>query len=291
MRATERLRARLGPLRERLGPLLRPLPAAELFAFGNLGFLAVDVYLAHSYNAFAHPAEWVPVLFSALSPIWLIAVWLLARRGLARESRVPGIALGAASIVVGVAGMVLHLESAFFVERTLKSLVYAAPFVGPLAYAGVGLLIVLNRLVDEDDPSWGRWVVMLALGGFVGNFVLALVDHAQSGFFDWREWIAVISAGFGVSFLTLVVLRPEDALLRRITFWLMLVQMVVGVAGFFLHLLADVRGPMGTLWENVIYGAPPFAPLLFPDMAILALIGLWSLGRTIPRERPAPKAA
>ncbi len=44
----------------------------EWFAAGNLGFLALDVYLAHSVNEFRHPAEWVPVVFSALAPLLLL---------------------------------------------------------------------------------------------------------------------------------------------------------------------------------------------------------------------------
>ncbi len=30
-------------------------------------------------------------------------------------------------------------------------------------------------------------------------------------------------------------------------------------------------------WENFVYGAPVFAPLLFANLAILATIGLWEL--------------
>ena len=50
-------------------------------------------------------------------------------------------------MVVGVAGLVLHLDSHFFAEQTIKNLVYTAPFAAPLVYAGVGLLLILNRMV------------------------------------------------------------------------------------------------------------------------------------------------
>ncbi|MBC7170863.1 MAG: hypothetical protein H5U40_00460 [Polyangiaceae bacterium] len=263
---------------ERARSWFTPRRAVELFAFGNLGFLAVDIYVAHSYNDFASDAEWVPVVFSAVSPFWLAATWALERKGRARAARVSGVVLGAVSIAIGVTGLVLHLESEFFESRTLASLVYAAPFAGPLAYTGLGLLLILDRVVDAEDPAWGPWVVALALGGFVGNLALTLADHAQSGFFDWREWIGVGAAAFAVAFLLLVLARPEDALLHRATRWMMLAQIGVGFLGFALHGLAYVRGPMDTLWENAVYGAPPFAPLLFADMGILALIGLWGMG-------------
>lgn len=49
-----------------------------------------------------------------------------------------GMAVGWESIVVGVAGLLIHLESQFFASQTIKNLVYTAPFVAPLAYGGSG---------------------------------------------------------------------------------------------------------------------------------------------------------
>jgi hypothetical protein len=83
---------------------------------------------------------------------------------------------------------VLHLDSRFFDERTIRSLTYAAPFAAPLAFTGLGLLLILNRLVAADSAEWAHWVLLLALGGFIGNFVFSLTDHAQNGFFNPVEW-------------------------------------------------------------------------------------------------------
>jgi len=55
--------------------------------------------------------------------------------------------------------------SRFFYERALKSLIYAAPFAVPLAYTGLGLLLVMNRMVDRRSAEWPRWVLFLGLGG------------------------------------------------------------------------------------------------------------------------------
>ena len=68
--------------------------------------------------------------------------------------------------------MILHLDSPFFYERTLKSLTYSAPFAAPLAYTGLGFLLVMNRMVDSESMEWAQWVLLFTLGGFVGNFVL-----------------------------------------------------------------------------------------------------------------------
>jgi len=48
----------------------------------------------------------------------------------------------------------------------------------------------------------------------------------------------------------------------------------VGGAGFILHALADLRGPSHRLFSNVTSGAPLFAPLLLPNLAILGFLGL-----------------
>ena len=115
-----------------------------------------------------------------------------------RLARGIGLAVGWGSIAVGIAGLLWHLSGDFFQEQTLKNLVYTAPFAAPLAYTGLGLLLILDRMVDARSLEWSRWVILLAAGGFVGNFVLSLADHAQNGFFYPSEWIGVVAAAVGL---------------------------------------------------------------------------------------------
>jgi hypothetical protein len=125
-----------------------------------------------------------------------------------------GHAVGWVAIAIGIAGMVLHLQSGFFEHRTLASLVYAPPFAAPLAYTGLGLLLVLNRMVPAHTREWPMWVLLLALGGFIGNFVFSLTDHAQNGFFYPLEWVPVFSGALAVGFLTVpFVIRVPPAYL------------------------------------------------------------------------------
>jgi hypothetical protein len=130
-------------------------------------------------------------------------------------------------------------------------------------------------MVDADSPEWPRWVLLLALGGFLGNFVLSLTDHAVNGFFRPVEWLPVASSAFAVGFLVtpflVVVTRRFLALCASV----LVLQAAVGVLGFFLHAAANIRG------QNFINGAPPLAPLLFPNMVVLGLVGLWVLWRRI----------
>ena len=54
-------------------------------------------------------------------------------------------------------------------------------------------------------------------------------------------------------------------------------QMSIGVLGFYFHGTSILGGPSGSLFDNVLYGAPMFAPLLFPNLALLAAIGVHDL--------------
>jgi hypothetical protein len=255
-----------------------PERAIEWFVVSNLAFLGLDILVAHQENGFARLAEWVPVVFSGLATLLLLPTALGARAKIWRL--VDGL-VGLAAILVGVVGMVLHLNSAFFVKQTLGNLVYSAPFLAPLAYVGVGLLLLLLRLESAEPPVLGSWVVLLALGGFIGNFGMTLLDHARNGFFRWTEWVPVVSAAFGASFLFVVLLRPEPAFIR-ITFGILGVQFVVGIVGFALHVTADVGRRSLPFGQRFVFGAPAFAPLLFCNLAVLAALGLWALRRARP---------
>jgi hypothetical protein len=264
-------------LADRLARVPRPL-LVELFAIANLAFLTVDVFIAHSINAFHYPIERIPVGFGVAGAAVLLGGLAVDAFNLHRRTaRWAGFLVGWAAIAVGVAGLFLHLRSTFFEQQTLRSLVYTAPFVAPLSFAGLGFLILANRQVPHDSTVWGQWVLFLAWGGFVGNFVLSLADHAQNGFFDAREWIPVVAAAFAVGFLLMALLNPSNRRLARVTLWVLALQTAVGVLGFWFHVRADVTRSGSSLAQDLLYGAPPFAPLLFADLAVLAAIGIWDL--------------
>jgi hypothetical protein len=254
----------------------------ELFALFNLGGLAPDIFLAHSTNFFRHRTEYIPLIFSVAAPIVLLPAVFMLARGKTHLWRTLGYIVGWTSVLIGVAGLVLHLESQFFRQSTLASLVYAAPFAAPLAYTGIGFLLIMNRMLDADSTEWPLWVIFLALGGFVGNFIFSVTDHAQNGFYHRTEWIPVCSSALAVGFMIVpLILRVNRAFLRLCAL-LMLLQAAVGLIGFGLHLRADVYGAGPTFFDRVVYGAPIFAPMLFPDLVILASIGLWALYRRLP---------
>jgi hypothetical protein len=253
----------------------------EIFVLVNFLGLVADIYLAHSENAFRRSSEYIPLYFSAAAPLVLLA-------GVALRAREPavwrdaGYLIGWIAVLIGLTGVILHLDSQFFHARTLRSLTYAAPFAAPLAYTGLGLLLLVNRMVEPDDIEWAQWVLLLAGGGFAGNFVFSLTDHAMNGFFNPVEWVPVVSSAFAVSFLLVPFLMEATRRFLVLCAAVLGVQALVGLIGFALHLRAVLRQPGPTLLERLLTGAPPMAPLLFPNLVVLALIGLWVLSRRLP---------
>src|SRR5262245_44140098 len=209
----------------------------EVFVLFNVAGLAVDIFLAHSTNHFRRQSEYVPLYFSIVATLTLAAI-LPLRDAWPAVWRDVGHLVGWLSIAVGLTGVVLHLDSQFFYARTIRSLTYAAPFAAPLAYTGLGLLLILNRLVDARTIEWAQWVLLLTLGGFAGNFVFSLSDHAQNGFFNPLEWTPVIASAVAIGFLVVPFLLPPTGAFLRICAAVLAVEAVVGVAGFALHGLA-----------------------------------------------------
>jgi hypothetical protein len=251
---------------------MRPQMWLEMFATANLAFLTFDIYLAHSVNQFRNRAEYIPLIFSAIASIILIAALVLRDRTL--TWKVLGHIAGWASVVIGLVGVILHLESHFFYERTLRSLTYSAPFAAPLAYTGLGLLLIMNRMVAPETQEWAQWVLVLALGGFVGNFVFSLADHAENGFFNRLEWVPVIASALAIGFLIVPLLLRVSRRYLRLCAVVLLLEAAVGIWGFVLHAASNLLGPSVHAWNNFIYGAPPLAPLLFPNLTVLGLIAL-----------------
>jgi hypothetical protein len=250
----------------------------EAFVIVNLGFLSLDIYLAHSVNRFQHDAEYIPLWFSMAAPPLLLAGLLLGERwGWIAVWRDVGYLVGWCAIAIGLVGVLLHLDSRFFHERTIKSLVYAAPFAAPLAYTGLGLLLVMNRMVNRQSEEWPRWVLLMGLGGVVGNFIFSLTDHAQNGFYHKTEWIPVASSALTVGFLVTVFITPVTRRFLALCAMVLAIQAAVGLLGFALHMRADLRGPSPDTFDNFVFGAPALAPMLFPNLALLCGLGLWVL--------------
>ena len=260
----------------------------ELFVIANLAILAADIYIAHSVNHFQKVAEYIPLYFSIGAPA--VLALMIALRWIGHFEapwRDVGYLIGWLSVLVGLGGVLYHLESRFFLDRTLKSLTYAAPFAAPLSYTGLGFLLLMNRMVNARTAEWARWVIFLALGGFFGNFVLSLTDHASNGFFAKTEWVPVVSSALATGFLVIPLVLTVTRRFMDVCLIVMVTQALVGVLGFWFHIQANLVEPGHNLFDRIVNGAPPMAPLLFPNLVGLALIGMWALLPHLEESNPS----
>ena len=139
---------------------------------------------------------------------------------------------------------------------------------------GLGCLTLMNRMISHHTREWKRWALFFAMGGLAGNFILSLADHATNAFFRWTEWLPVVSSALAVGFLFTLLVSNTPPGFRRLCSSVLLLQVLVGTLGFGLHFWADLHGPAARLIDNVLSGAPPFAPLLLPNLSLLTLIAL-----------------
>jgi hypothetical protein len=255
---------------------LEPWFLVEAFCLVNLGFLTLDIYLAHSFNEFRKWEEYIPLFFSAIAPI-VLGIGLVVRSRSIVWWKILGYVVGWFAVVTGLTGVVLHLNSLFFYERTLKSLTYSAPFIAPLAYTGLGFLLVMNRMVDSHSLEWAQWTLFFTLGGFVGNFGLTLSDHAENGYFFKTEWVGVWASAVAVGFLIMPLFLQVSQRFILLCVEVLVAEIGVGLWGFILHATANIHGPSTQALKNFTFGAAPFAPLLFPNLALLGFIALWRL--------------
>ncbi len=265
-----------------MASFLRPNSViVDIFIIVNISFLALDIFIAHSINQFSNLAEWIPFYFSLIAPILLLIELWVNWINKQKKTQLISIVIGSVSIVIGVAGLIWHLHSSFFEYYTLKSLVYTAPFIAPLAYAGLGSLLIMNRMVDQESMEWSEWLILLGLGGFCGNFILALSDHSQNGFFIVYEWIPVISSAIAVSFLVVTLTKQYSIQFTNISILVMILQTIIGVWGFYFHCMTALNSNIPGYFDKIVYNAPIFAPLLFINLAILSLFGLIDLRHKI----------
>jgi hypothetical protein len=276
-----------------------------LFVAFNLAFLVLDVYVAHSVNAFRPVYEWIPIITSW--PGVLTSLWLAFRERPGTLSRLVHLAAMLLNVVVGVMGTAFHLRAVTPPGGgwAWAWICFGAPVLAPLSFAGVGL-VGLWAVLREEPPGSGilslpgvfrlraplsktqhlLWFVALGFGGAAAT---SFVDHGQYGY-TWAEWIPVATGLFA----TLVVIgravvpRPSDG--DTVAYlWTMVLSIVVGVAGFAFHLSRDLADTGAMSLERMRALAPIFAPGLFVDLGILGLLVILSDehdARTVNTDQP-----
>lgn len=259
-----------------------------LFASSNLAFLALDVAVAHSVNDFVPAYEWIPVFISPLGAA--TALWLAIHRDPGPLARFLHVVAMLANFIVGMLGFAFHLRALVNPLGGLSWnwLVFSAPVLAPLSFAGVAL-VGLTAVCREERSDSGAFLVPGGLRidapisktqhllwfvglGFAGATGMSFLDHGQYGY-EFFEWIPVAVGCFATiavcgRALTSAAERVDDLTY----FWTMIVCIVTGIVGFAFHLSKDTADSGAMSIERMRSFAPIFAPMLFSDLGILGLL-------------------
>ncbi len=98
--------------------------------------------------------------------------------------------------------------------------------------------------------------------------------------------VPVVASAIAVGFLSVPLFMRVSRQYVDLCIAILLLEAGVGLWGFVLHAAGNLRGPSIHAFDNFIYGAPPMAPLLFPNLRVLGVIALWCLRTN--RGCPAP---
>jgi hypothetical protein len=252
--------------------------------------------LAHNLNGTIRPREWIPIIFGTVAGILLLLAGLIAFRW-RRAAEIIATVVMFASIVVGLLGAYFHivratLPNAPLADRiSISLLVWAPPIVGPLIFSLVGLWGMSAAWI-EDPPDSGTlhlgserrirlplsktraFLFMVSLGT-LATVISSVLDHGRAEFENPWLWLpiavgvfgAVVAAGLGA------ISRPKkgDILVYFVS---MIMLILVGVIGFWLHIDFDLTAQSEIVIERFLRGAPFLAPMLFANMGFVGLITL-----------------
>ncbi len=267
-----------------------------LMAAINEIFLGIDIYLAHSISGTIVPNEWIPIIFGPIAGVLLLLAGLIAMKRRSVASIMATLIL-LGSTAVGLLGAYFHIVRAILPAApmgqrvSIALLVWAPPILGPLTFSLVGLFGISAAWI-EDPPDSGTLVLpggrrlrlpypktnaylfMVGLGT-LATVISSVLDHARTGFVNPWLWVPTVSGILGtvVAVMLGALQKPSRADLIIYT-GTMLLLILVGVIGAWLHIRDDLTAGGVFVAERFIRGAPILAPLLFSNMGTLGLIAL-----------------
>ncbi len=280
-------------------PLSRDQLVLLLAAFNEI-MLGVETYLSHLISGTIVTREWIPILFGPAAGVLLLLAGLLAFRKRALASALATLVL-LASMAVGVLGAYFHFVRAILPyapagERiSLPLLMWAPPILGPLAFAGIGLLGISaawREMPPESGilmlpggirlkmpyPKTRAYLFMVALGALT-TMISSVFDHARTGFANPWLWVPTLAGVFATVVTAALAALPDPAPGEvRVYAFSMALLILTGLLGVVFHFQADVLARGGIVAERFLRGAPILAPMLFAD------VGLWGLIVILPPD-------
>lgn len=267
-----------------------------LLAAVNELFLGLDIYLAHNISGTIVPREWIPIIFGPVAGLVLLLAGLIALRNRPLATVLASLVF-LASIVVGLLGAYFHLVRGILPTApagqriSVDLLVWAPPVIGPLMFSLIGLMGISAAWV-ENPPDSGTLVLlkdrllrlpysktrafffMVSLGT-LATLISSVLDHARTPFANPWLWVPTAAGVFAtvVAAYLGALAKPTRADLL-IYFAAMLLLIVVGLVGLWLHINENLTSEGFVVQERFIRGAPFLAPTLFSNLGLLGLLTL-----------------
>jgi hypothetical protein len=197
-------------------------------------------------------------------------------------------------ILDGAIGFGFHIRGIMrkpggFTKNLVVNIVMGPPIFAPLLLGISGLLgIIAAHLVTEDSgaalapnslESLRVWLALATAFSAALNGFEALYSHYKSNFNSRSQWIPILLAPPIAVVGIFAIYFPDST--RFILEVLSIVAIFAGLVGAGFHLNGIRKRPGGRdrLFYNIIYGPPPFAPLLFAATGFLGLLAN-QIGRT-----------
>lgn len=265
-----------------------------LMAAVNLGFLGLDIYLAHNISGTIVPYEWIPIIFGPVAGAILLVTGLLALRQRPLATLIATAVL-LVSIAVGLLGAYFHVlrtalpEGPSGEQITVRLLVWGPPFLGPLMFSLVGLWGISAAWVEEPPDSGrlrmpGGWHLPLPLSKTRAYFLMfslaslstvlsSVLDHARTQFENPWLWIPTTVGVFAtvIGFYMATLERPHRFDIG-IYVAAMGLLMLTGLIGTVLHVDDSLTSRGQFVAERFIRGAPIMAPMLFANVGLFGLL-------------------
>ncbi len=277
-------------------PLSRNDLLLALVAFTEIG-TGLETYLAHLISGGIKPAESIPVIFGPTAgAVLLFALFLRIRQGVTLTSTLIVLGVAASSIFVGILGTAFHwartVPPPSVGSQALQWdwIIYAPPVLGPLAFAGIGIMAII-ALLEDTKPETGkltlpgvftvdtpmaqtRQFLWLVAFGLYAATVSSFLDHGRTEFENIFVWIPTVLGLYGSVTTTLMAIYERHTSTDYfIFFWTMVIMMLMGMIGVGFHINYDLpETGQGLVFERFIRGAPIMAPMLFTIMGIFGII-------------------
>lgn len=247
-----------------------------LFFIGfSFAVTALDVAMCHSQNNFIPKYEWIPIIYALAAAVVTFSYLFKPTSKVIRHVYWKTMVLG---ILVGIVGTLLHLFGNITVkeQQVVNWLIYSIPVFAPMAFAWMSLfgLALIN-------PTPQRLVRVVGLAFLITALTVGF-DHAQTNFANLYSLIPLVAGllAFTICWLTSIHLvdRPgeQPAInigIANLYYAVMLMMIVVGMVGFYLHVVANLEATIVLLpIKRFLYHAPILGPLLFAQLGTLGIL-------------------